>query len=193
MFLFFGFAILVLIGLLIGITYLLYIIPKKLGYPKTGKYLSIIFGFFIATIAFMMIFEDRLFTKSDAKKLLAEQDIVLANEFILEHNESSWAIGADYYHTFTLKISKQDRKNAIDKITHSQNFTKLGLPVNEMLFMMTGKESYYGTKKTQNYETESCFVREYFQPSGREGYVPTFRRISISKKENCLVFEDIAE
>jgi hypothetical protein len=46
---------------------------------------------------------------------------------------------------------------------------------------------------TQNYETEKAFVREYFQPSGQKGYAPTFRRISISKSDNELTFEDIDE
>lgn len=52
---------------------------------------------------------------------------------------------------------------------------------------------YFGPKVTQNYETENAYVREYFEPSGREGYAPTFRRISISKTKNELIFEDIDE
>lgn len=38
-----------------------------------------------------------------------------------------------------------------------------------------------------------AFVREYFEPSGSEGWAPTFRRISISKTQNTLTFEDIDE
>ncbi|WP_327983654.1 hypothetical protein [Bergeyella porcorum] len=38
-----------------------------------------------------------------------------------------------------------------------------------------------------------AFVREYFEPSGREGWAPTFTRISISKTKNTLTFEDINE
>lgn len=45
----------------------------------------------------------------------------------------------------------------------------------------------------QNYETEITYVREYFEPNGKEGYAPTFRRISISKTENVLKYEDIEE
>ena len=43
------------------------------------------------------------------------------------------------------------------------------------------------------HETENSYVREYFEPSGQEGYAPTFRRISISKTKNELTFEDIDE
>lgn len=54
----FLFIILVFVGLPIGIGLLPYLISKKLGYPKTGKYLTIIFGIFVLSLVFYVVFED---------------------------------------------------------------------------------------------------------------------------------------
>jgi ribosomal protein S17E len=165
-------------------------IPKKLGYPKTGKYLAIIFGLFVLTIILWTAFEDQLFTKDNAKELVEEQQIILTDEFELTENKSNSAIG-DYYHTFTLKLSDRDKQNAISKIISADNFKKDNSSVDQTLYL--SDDRYFGPKVTQNYETEKAFVREYFQPSGQKGYAPTFRRISISKSDNELTFEDIDE
>ena len=187
---FIGLYILVFIGLPIGLIWLFNFIPKKLGYPKTGKYLAIIFGLFVLTIILLTAFEDQLFTKDNAKELVEEQQIIMADEFELTENKSASAIG-DYYHTFTLKISDRDKQNAISKIISADNFKKDNSSVDQSLYL--SDDRYFGPKVTQNYETEKAFVREYFQPSGQKGYAPTFRRISISKSDNELTFEDIDE
>jgi len=163
---------------------------KKLGYPKTGKYLTIIFGLIVLTIVFWTVFEDQLFTKGNAKELVEEQQILLQDKFELKENKSMSAIG-DYYHTFTLRLSERDRQNAIVKIKSAENFKTGNSSIDQTLYLTD--QRYFGPKVTQNYETENAYVTEYFQPSGQEGYAPTFRRISISKTENELTFEDIDE
>jgi hypothetical protein len=178
------------VGLPIGIGCLLYFIPKKLGYPKTGKYLTIIFGLLVFTMVLWTVFEDHLFTKGNAKELVEEQQILLQDKFELKENKSTSAIG-DYYHTFTLKISERDKQNAIVKIKSADNFKTDNTSINQTLYLSDNR--YFGPKVTQNYETENSYVREYFEPSGRKGYAPTFRRISISKAKNELTFEDIDE
>jgi hypothetical protein len=189
-FLLIGLYILVFVGLPIGLACLLYFVPKKLGYPKTGKYLAIIFGLLVLTLVLWTVFEDRLFTKNNAKELVEEQQILLVDKFELQENKSMSAIG-DYYHTFTLKLSESDRQNAILKIKSADNFKADNSSIDQRLYL--SDKRYFGTKVTQNYETENAYVREYFQPSGQEGYAPTFRRISISKTKNELTFEDIDE
>lgn len=184
-----GLLILVFVGLPIGLGYLFYFIPKKLGHPKIGKLLTLTFAIFLLIIVLLTLFEDQLFSKDNAKELVEEQQILLIDNFDLQKNESVSAIG-DYYHTFTLKISKHDKQNAILKIKSSDNFKIDNFP-NQTLYLTN--ERYFGSKVTQNYETENAYVREYFQPSGEEGYVPTFRRILISKTKNELTFEDIDE
>lgn len=189
-FLLIGLYILVFIGLPIGLGCLFYFVPKKLGYPKTGKYLAIIFGLLVLTLVLWTVFEDQLFTKDNAKELVEEQQVLLVDKFELVKNESSSAIG-DYYHTFTLKISERDKQNAILKIKSADNFKANNSSIDQTLYLSDNR--YFGPKVTQNYETENAYVREYFQPSGKEGYAPTFRRISISKTDNELTFEDIDE
>jgi len=183
---FFG---LLFIGLLIGFTFLLYFIPKKLGYQKTGIILSSLFGLFLTAITLSSIFEDELFTQNEAKRLIEEQEIILEDKFEIENNESMWAIG-DYYHTFTLKISERDKIRAINKIKNAPRFKKNGEPIIDYLYGT--QDRYNGAKQTQNYEIPNYYVREYYEPNG-EGYAPTFRRILINKDENKLKFEDINE
>jgi hypothetical protein len=189
-FLLIGLYILVFVGLPIGLVSLFYFVPKKLGYPKTGKYVAIIFGLLVLTLVLWTVFEDQLFTKDNAKELVEEQQILLVDNFELHENKSMSAIG-DYYHTFTLKISERDKQNAILKIKSSDNFKTDNSTIDQMLNL--SDQSYFGPRVIQNYETENAYVREYFQPSGQKGYAPTFRRISISKTKNELTFEDIDE
>jgi hypothetical protein len=183
-------GLLILAGLPIGLGLLFYFVPKKLGYPKTGKYLTIIFGLFVLTIVLWTVFEDDLFTKSNAKELVEEQQILLKDKFELKENKSMSAIG-DYYHTFTLKISERDKQNAILKIKNDNNFKTENSLIKNLLYQE--QDRYFGSKITQNYETKNSYVTEYFKPSGQKGYAPTFRRVSISKIENELKFEDIDE
>lgn len=189
--LFIGLLIVVFIGIPIGLGLLFYFVPKKLGYPKPAKYLTIAYGLFLLTIGLYIAFEDQLFTKNSAKELVEEQGIKLTDDFELLKNKSMSAIG-DYYHTFTLKISESDKQNAITQIKSSDNFKSDNGSI-ESLMYQSAPDRYFGKKVIQNYETENSFVREYFEPSGREGYAPTFRRMSISKTDNELTFEDIAE
>jgi hypothetical protein len=186
-FLLIGLFILVFIGIPVGIGLLLYFVPKRFGYPKTGKYITIIFGLLVLTVVVMTVFEDDLFTKNDAKELIREQQIILNDNFSLEHNESMWAIG-DYYHTFTLVISETDKTNAIIEIKKSENFKLVGEPISDLYF--DSEDRYNGSSQTQNYETDKSFVREFFEPNG-DGYAPTYRRITIDKNKNEIVFEDI--
>lgn len=75
--LFIGLLILVFIGIPVGIGLVLYFVPKRLGRPKTAKYLTIGYGVLVLTIALFIVFEDQLFTKYSAYKLVNEQGIEL--------------------------------------------------------------------------------------------------------------------
>lgn len=180
-----------IVGIPIGVGLLFYFVPKKLGFPKTAKVLTILFSLMMLIIVVFIVFQDQLFTKNNAKDLVEEQNFKLTDEFVLLKNESKFIIG-NYYHTFTLKISDRDKQDAITKIESSANFKSDNESV-EILLYQKVKDKYYGNKIIQNYETETSYVREYFEPSGRQGFAFTFRRISISKTKNELTFEDIAE
>ncbi|MES2726820.1 MAG: hypothetical protein V4643_06935 [Bacteroidota bacterium] len=190
MFVLISLFILFIIGIPIGIGVLCYFGFKNSGRPKTAKYVTILYVLCLLIFTLLTIFEDQLFTKNNAKELVEEQGIVLTNQFDLISNESSWAIG-DYYHTFILNISERDKQNAIVSIKNATNFSSNSDSIDHLLYL--NENRYFGPTITQNYETENAYIREYFEPSGQEGYAPTFRRILIMKKGNQLQFEDIDE
>ena len=177
---------LLFLALIVGLIWLSFWLPKKLGYPKFGKYFSIIIGVFISLFILSEIYEDELFSKNNATKLLAEQNIKLNDEFELIENKSMSSIG-DYYHTFTLKISEKDKARIINEIKKTRNFN---IDKQTESYFENREDYYNGPKRIKNYETEKQFIRELFEPQG-EGYAPTWRKIEIDKNENLLIFEDI--
>jgi hypothetical protein len=185
---FIGIIFLIVFLICSGITFLFYYTPKKLGYPKVGIVLASIVGLFFIYVTITDIYADELFSKSDAEQLLIGQDIELNDDFELVQNESMTAIG-DYYHTFTLKITKKDKERIIKEIQASKNF-HLNKPLEP--HSMDREDYYNGSKQIKNYETEHQFIREFFEPHG-DGYAPTWRKIEIDKKKDNLIFEDIDE
>ena len=177
---------LLVFGLIIGLIWLSFWLPKKLGYPKFGKYFSITIGVLISLFILSEIYEDELFSKNNATELLAEQNIKLNDEFELIENKSMSSIG-DYYHTFTLKISEKDKARLITEIKKTRNFN---IDKQTESYFDNREDYYNGPKRIKNYETEKQFIRELFEPQG-EGYAPTWRKIEIDKNENLLIFEDI--
>ena len=179
--------ILTFIGLPIGVIILLYWLPKKFGYKKLGKYLASIAGLFFGLLMIYILFEDSFFFKKDAKKLLKEQNIYLEDDFEIMENKSMTAPG-DYYHTFTLKISQRDKDLIIEQIKNDKSFKGIK---DDKADISRIADRYFGEKIIQNYEDETQFVREYFKPSGKKNYSPTYRKIEINKADNKLIFEDI--
>jgi hypothetical protein len=179
-----------IIGIPVVIGLLIYFVPRLLGYPKTAKILTIIYSVIVLCLILFIVLGDQFFTKKDAIKLIEEQGFSLKDEFELVDNKSSWAIG-DYFHSFSIKISNQDKSRAIEYIKNSEGFKKLNEPIDDFLFSKDF-DKHQGSKQIQNYENEYSYVREYLQPNGGN-YAPTFRRIMISKKGNLLTFQDIIE
>ncbi len=48
---------------MVGILFFIYWIPKKLGYPKVGKYLVIVLAVLLVLIVLFGVFQDAFFTK----------------------------------------------------------------------------------------------------------------------------------
>lgn len=177
-----AFAVPVIIGLL------LYYIPKKMGYAKKANFL--VWGYitviFVTVIICLSVFDK----KTDIKNLLWDQSLTLRTGYKILKEESSSAIG-DYYHNITLEISEYDKEQLIEEIQLAKGFRPLQQSQESLIYQ--NLERNHGKRQDLNYETEFYYIREYFQPSGEDGVAPTFRRISVSKTENKLVFEDIIE
>ncbi|MCS3556445.1 MULTISPECIES: hypothetical protein [unclassified Sphingobacterium] len=180
----------IFIGIPIVVGLLIYTIPKKLGYPRFARYLLFTYGFICLLFTCYLFFSDYFFTKPDALKLVEEQGITLVDEFNITNYNSSFAIG-ESYETFTLNISNLDKQKAISKIINSKNFHST--EDSNHIESYNSLNQYWGSKIIQNYETEDAYVREYFKPSGQKNYAPTFRKITIRKLKNELIYEDIDE
>lgn len=186
----FLFLIFVIPALIVGlIIFLSFWIPMKLGYPKAGKIIGILVSCFFVYVVIAMIYEDELFSKNDALELLEEQKFYLNDDFKLDENSTSWAIG-DYYHSFTLSISENDKNRIIEEIKSAPNYRDSSFHVKELLYVQD--ERKINVKYFQNYETSTSYVREYYKENGGN-YAPTFRQIYVDKEDNKLKFSEIDE
>lgn len=180
---------LIFLALVAGFIFLAYWVPAKFGYARTGKNLAKSLGLIFVAVVLYFVFEDQLFSRADAAKLLQEQNIQLSGVFELVDNKTMSAPG-DYYHVFHLRITANDKQTIINQIKSSTGFK--GRTEEKQDLLRSTEDWHVGKRITQNYEDEVEFVREYFQPNG-EGNAPTYRKIKIDKKENLLTFEDIDE
>lgn len=183
--------ILLTIGFVVGLIYLSYWIAKRFGKRKLGKWIAGILSIAVLTMILSVVFEDELFFKSDVERLLTEHHIELKDNFKLNSNEFSGIF--DFYHRFELTISEKDKTRLVEKIISADNFQE---NINNEFDFKVDKPRYadkkYNQEFTANYHTERKYIYEYYKPN-EIGYKPTFNRISISKKENKLIYEDISD
>lgn len=170
----------------IGLGLLIFYLIKKYGKKNYAYIFALIYTSIIIFVSINIIFEDELFSKNDAIKLLNEQEFILEDDFKIIENKSMSAIG-DYYHTFTLEITEEDKNRLIKEISESKDYKKLGDKTIIDLYY-TG-DKYNGIKATQNFENQTEYIREYFKPNGK-GYAPTYRKIKVQKESNHIIFEE---
>ena len=187
-----GFLLLIiLLAILIvgGLIFLAYWIPKKYGKRKLGIGLAIVVALIFVSPVLSFVFEDFLFFKSDATESLNEHGIILKDDFNLESNKITGI--RDFYHRFELRISESDKSKLTEWIINSENY-KDSIP--EMFDIRSNKTKYSDTKKEFKitYQDEWSYVYEYYRPN-KQGYTPTWDKISISKKENELTYERILD
>ncbi len=176
--------------ILLGIIYLIFYIFKKIGVPKIGKIISISLILIVLYLIIISFFEDYFFTKNDAEMLLNQQNIILKDDFQIIKNESMTAIG-EYYMTFKIKISNNDKNRIVNEIKKSKNFTTNDISV-ETLIQNENIDTHFGKRIVLNHETKLFFVRELFEPNG-DGFAPTWTNTKVNKFKNELIFEDIDE
>lgn len=135
------------------------------------------------------VFEDQFFFKSDAIEKLKEHNVELKDDFKILSNESGGFM--DYFHQFRLTISPADKERLIDQIKSADNYED---EVQDMFDLRSGKIRYSDkdTSFTANYQDEWNYIYEYYKPN-KQGYTPTWDRISISKTENRLNYERVLD
>ncbi len=97
--------------------YLMYWILKKSGRKKLGTIVSIVLILPFLVLTLYLLFDDLLFSKSDARQLLSEHHITLNDDFKIISNQSGGL--RDYTHQFELSISEKDKQSFIDQRTWS--------------------------------------------------------------------------
>ena len=173
---------LIIVAILIGVLFLAYWIPKRLGKKKLGV---VLFRSLIALIfcyILYSVFEDRFFFKFNARSLLLEHDISLTDNFRILKNESGGI--RDYMHVFELEISGNDKSRLINIIKKSNDY-KEEIKNN---FDITKQLSRYSNAMIiVNYQDRLNYIRVSYK-TYRKGYAPTQDFIKISKAGNILYY-----
>lgn len=186
---FWGLSFLLFISIIVGIIYFTYWLPKKLGKKIIGLWLSGILTVGLLILIITTVFDDQFFFKSDAKEKLKEQNVELMDDFKIVSNESGGFM--DYFHQFRLTISPADRERLINQIKSADNYQD---EVEDMFDLRSGKirNSDKDTSFTANYQDDWNYIYEFYKPN-KQGYTPTWDRISISKTENSLTYERVLD
>lgn len=156
-------------------------------FKRAGKIVAIVFSV-LALLPFLSLaFEDYFFFKSDARKMLKENQIELKDDFTISSNHITGL--NDLYQRFELNISTRDKELIIQQLRHSPYF-KDSIRDDHNL----QSEAGFGLTKEifRDYEKENIVCRETYQKL-RSGYKPDYDIISISKTDNTLTFERINE
>lgn len=183
--------LLVVIGnilILVGIIYLGYWIPKKMGKKKLGIVISRTLITGVLMLILLIVLEDHLFSKGNALEHLKELKIEIKDDFIILENKRDGFL--DYYHKFELEISLEDKLRIINNIKDQSNYLD-GIQ-NHMLLLLKANDRNNGDTLRANYETKGQYKTELWYPNGK-GYTPTYKIVSISKKQNKLTFEHILD
>jgi hypothetical protein len=189
---FIGFWILaLLLALLIvsGFVFLAYWIPKRFGKRKLGIVLSIIVTLIFLAPILSFVFEDYLFFKSDVIERLKEHNLTLQDSFDLESNKISGI--RDYYQRFEIQISNSDKDRLIKKFTESP-FYRDSIPEEFDFIIDKPRYSNMDEEFIVTYQDDNNYIYEYYKPN-KQGYAPTWDKISISKDENQLIYERVLD
>lgn len=121
--------------------------------------------------------------------MLKEHQLELKDDFKIVSNKTS-GIG-DFCHRFELTFSPHDKQELLNRIITAPTFKE---SVPEDFNIRTGKPRYanHDTSFTAYYQSKLSYVYEFYQPN-KQGYKPTWNRISISKIENKLAYELIQD
>lgn len=165
---------------------IIFYIFKKLEKTLLGKILSFSYLLFVVYIFISNIFAEELFSKNDAREILAQQNIFLKDDFTIKNvNIGTGFHSDDNFNQFKIIISDKDKENLINEIKSSENFT---ICLNSEKCPEADKsDRYFGKNSTINYETSDFYIREHFKTFGK-GKAPLNVFIRISKKDNTIFY-----
>ncbi|MCS4228928.1 hypothetical protein M2408_005068 [Sphingobacterium sp. BIGb0165] len=156
---------------------------KKSNRKKTGIIASIVLVLSFLLFTSYIIFDDLLLSKSEAREILKEHQIVLNDDFEVTFNQSGGF--RDYTHKFELSISEKDKRTFIEgRIWDDKPDERI--QVHSQLV-----DRYEGDTLRANY-TNGKYIYSMYRPNGK-GIVPTFVQISVLKDTNTLTYEEILD
>jgi hypothetical protein len=131
-----------------------------------------------------LLFDDLLFSKSDARQLLSEHHITLNDDFKIISNQSGGL--RDYTHQFELSISEKDKQSFIDQRTWSDKMDE------RIEVHGSAVDRYEGDTLHANYHDNDSYTYSMYRPNGK-GISPTFIKICVSNNKNTLTYEEILD
>ena len=180
-------TILMIIMIAFLIIFVSYWTLVNLNFKKAGKIVAIVFTV-LATLPFLSFAcEDYFFFKSDAKKILTENQITLTDNFKIKSNQITGL--SDVYQKFELEISLKDKERIIQQLKTSKYFQDT-VKDDHSLYSKAGPG--LTNKIYLDFEKNEFVCRETYQKL-KMGYVSDYDIILISKTKNILTFERINE
>lgn len=164
--------------------YLMYWILKKSGRKKLGTIVSIVLILPFLMLTLYLLFDDLLFSKSDARQPLSEHHITLNDDFKIISNQSGGL--RDYTHQFELSISEKDKQSFIDQRTWSDKMDE------RIEVHSSAVDRYEGDTLRANYHDNDSYTYSMYRPNGK-GITPTFIKICVSNHKNTLTYEEILD
>lgn len=165
--------------LVFQIIFLTYWTFRTFNRPKTGKYVSL-----FLTLGFVLIFmspwiSDWTFSENDTRKILAEHNIELKDDFKILNNESGGFM--DYYHIFEIELSNKDYNRIKTEIIKSENY------LGNLDYDWYNQRPELRNLDTLNYENKHDYIRDYSEHGKMED--GTFHFVfELSKSENKLKY-----
>jgi hypothetical protein len=161
---------------IIFLTYWTFRVFKR---PKIGKYVSSFLALCFILLCMSPWISDWTFNKNDVRKLLAEHNIELKDDFKILKNESGGFM--DYAHTLKIQISDSDKSRIAKEIRESKGFLKI------VDFKNNFPSADYETFEKLNFETENYLNREYYAKEPMEDGTIHFH-FQLSKTVNELQY-----
>jgi len=162
----------------------MYWILKKSGRKKLGTIVSIVLILPFLMLTLYLLFDDLLFSKSDARQLLSEHHIPLNDDFKIISNQSGGL--RDYTHQFELSISEKDKQSFINQRTWSDKMDE------RIEVHSSAVDRYEGDTLRANYHDNDSYTYSMYRPNGK-GITPTFIKICVSNHKNTLTYEEILD